>query len=125
MTYECPKQGECGFGNETPWRCKHGAWVPSGTAGPSSGPVRVKVSREVAAKLLGLVNRQGTPLAENLWVRNIAPREAVKQSYREHEQKVAAARAKSRTTLLPPGPALVDPETGVYVSAADYWARNP
>lgn len=125
MTYECPKQGECGFGNETPWRCKHGAWVPSGAVAPSSGPVRVKVSREVAAKLLGLANRQVTPLAENLWVRNRAPVEAVKQRYRADAEKVAAARAKSRTTLLPPGPALVDPETGVYVSAADYWARNP
>ena len=119
--YECPKDAECGFGNETPTSCKHGAWIRSGTAAPSPGPVRFKISREAVAKLLGLRAQPAAP-TQSRRMRDEFARETVRQAYATHRADVAAAKKKPLGSPL--GPSLVDND-GVLISAADFWARNP
>ena len=124
MTYECPNQGECGFGNETPWRCKHGAWVPSGAAAPSSGPTRVKVPRELALKLLGL--RAQPPVSQNLWIRNEGPRAAVQARYRADEAGEALEKQLRERFVRPVGLSMMrDPQRpNILIPVSEFVARG-
>ena len=117
-TYQCPK----GCFSDSPFKCDHGGSQARAVAAKSAPLPRLMIPRELAAKLLGL-RSQPAP-SQNLWVRDRAPVEAVKQRYRDDAEKAAAARVASRGKLCPLGPAVVD-EHGIMVPAAEYWARNP
>jgi hypothetical protein len=122
--YYCPNNS-CGFGDK-PDRCKHGEWLREGTTAPSAGPMRFKISREAAAKLLGLATHRVTPLAENLWVRNVAPREAVKARYRADAASEALEKQRRERFVRPGGLSMMrDPQRpNILIPVSEFVARE-
>jgi hypothetical protein len=77
--------------------------------------MRIKIPRALAAKILGLRAQPTAP--ENWWLREVGPRESVRQAYAAYRAEVAAAKRQRRT--MPLGPCVVDAD-GVPRSAAEF-----